>query len=318
MSRMYMRPEEATRISFDEAIAEALRLEMHRDAAVVSFFTSTTGVAARLADAFADERTIRTAAIGAPLILAACGAAQEGLRPVCELALDDAGPSALEQLAEIAVAAAGADAPTPITVRLEIGDPLASGGAAGSDPLAFLLGRRGLKVVEPSTAADAKGLTVAALRDDDPVCILEHASLRAGIGTVPEGGHIVEIGRARLVTEGERLTMLAHGPAVALAEQAIEAAALDADLLDLRTLEPLDAEAILTSVRKTGKVVIVEPGGDSDRVSVTLAGMLWERGFEYLDGPTRRVRLSGPGTNGYRRGSDIERIAIECDELLGY
>ncbi len=306
----------ATRITFDEAVAEGLRLEMHRDPALISFYTAAGGIAAGLAEAFGPERSLRSGEVGAPLILAACGAALEGRRSICELGLDDAGAGALDQLAELAAAAAASTAPTPITVRLEIGDPLCGGGAA-SDPLGFLLGRRGLKVVVPSTAADAKGLTIAAVRDDDPVCILEHASLRTEVGTVPEGAHVIEIGHARTVAEGERLTVLAHGTAVAAAEAAVAEGSVDADVLDLRSLDPLDTDAVLTSVRKTGKMVFIEPREDRGRVRLALVAAIWEQAFEYLDAPTRRLRLGGADDRAGHE-ANVERIRKECDELLSY
>ncbi len=313
-----------TRISFDEAIAEALRMEMHRDPSMVIFSATSNGVAGQLANLFGPERVIETHAVGAPIVLAASGAAEEGMRPVCELGPAEAGPAALDQIAELAaIHAANLGTMRPLTVRLSWGDPLAAGGVAATDPLCWLLGAEGLKVVAPATAADAKGLTIAAVRDPDPVCVLEHAALRAAIDPVPEGAHLVEIGRARLVCEGAAMTIVTHGAAVAVAEQTISDHDLDADLLDLRTLQPLDSAAVLTSVRKTGRVLFVEPLAAAHRVTAELVSAVWEEAFEYLDAPPRRVRLGEPATviavNGAGpRSEDVETIKGASRELLAY
>ncbi len=313
-----------TRISFDEAIAEALRLEMHRDPALVLFTAVPGGAAAELLESFGPDRVVETHAAGAALVLAACGAAEEGLRPICELGPAEAGPSALDQIVELAaIHAANLDLASPLTVRLRWGDPLTAGGAAAADPLAWLIGAEGIKVVAPATAADAKGLTVAAVRDEDPVCILEHAGLRAVVDPVPEGSHLVEIGSARLAAQGEQMTMVAHGPGVPVAEAAAQQLESVADLIDLRTLQPLDAEAVLASVRKTGRLLVVESGGGANRVTAQLISAVWERAFEYLDAPPRRVRLRSPAgwTESSQPGQpddDVETIKGVSRELLEY
>lgn len=313
-----------TRISFDEAVTEALRLEMHRDPALVLFTASPGGVAAELLEGFGPDRVVETHAAGAALVLAACGAAEEGLRPICELGPAEAGPSALDQIAELgAIHAANLDVASPLTVRLRWGDPLAAGGAAAADPLAWLIGAEGIKVVAPATAADAKGLTVAAVRDEEPVCILEHASLRAAADPVPEGAHLVEIGNARIVCEGEQMTMVAHGPGVPVAEAAAQQLDSAAELFDLRTLQPLDSEAVLASVRKTGRLLVIEAGGGANRITAQLISAVWERTFEYLDAPPRRVRLGSPAsrtgpTGPQQPDDDAETIKGVSRELLDY
>jgi pyruvate/2-oxoglutarate/acetoin dehydrogenase E1 component len=314
-----------TRIGFEDAIAEALRLEMHRDPALVVFSTSGEGVAGQLSSTFGPERVIETHAVGAPIVLAACGAAEEGLRPVCELGAAEAGPTALDQIAELAaIHAANLDVASPLTVRLSWGDPLTAGGAAAVDPLARLIGAEGIKLVAPATAADAKGLTVAAVRDPDPVCVLEHAALRRVVDPVPEGTHMVEIGRARLAREGSELTLVTHGVGVPLLEEIAEELELDADLIDLRTLQPLDSDAVLTSVRKTGRVLFVEPDAAAHRITAELVAAVWEEAFEYLDAPPRRIRLGPRATNvaalngDGSHDQDIETIERATDELLEY
>jgi pyruvate/2-oxoglutarate/acetoin dehydrogenase E1 component len=307
-----------TRITFDDAVSEALRMEMHRDPSIVCFFASRSSSAELLSEAFGAERVIETAAVGGPLVLAASGAAREGLRVVCELGPGEAGTGALDQIAELAALRAANGGASPVTLRLTWGDPLAGGGAAAVDPLGLLLGTEGLKLVEPTTAADAKGLIVSAVREDGPVCVLEHVSLRDAVDTVPEGSHRVEIGRARLVREGDRLTVVAHGTAVAPSRLALERDGADADLLDLRTLQPLDVAAVLTSVRRSGRVLFVEPPAGTPRVTSELVSAIWEDAFEYLDAPPRRIQLPDTRVNGHGPEDVIEAIRKECDELLEY
>ncbi len=314
-----------TRLSFDDAIAEALRLELNRDPSLVVYTASGDGVAGQLAPSFGPERIVETHVVGAPIVLAACGAAEQGRRAVCELGPAEAGPGALDQIAELAaIHAANLDLASPLTVRLAWGDPLTAGGAVAADPLAWLVGAEGVNLVSPATAADAKGLTAAALRHEHPVCVLEHAALRRTADAVPEGAHTVEIGRARLAREGERLTVVAHGSAVPVVDAALEQLDCDADMLDLRTLQPLDTDAVLASVAKTGRVLFVEPDAGSHRITAELVSAVWERAFELLDAPPRRIRLDcgiasviALERDGLRR-ADLEPIRGAVDELLAY
>jgi pyruvate/2-oxoglutarate/acetoin dehydrogenase E1 component len=217
-----------SRISYEEAITEALRLEMYRDSSVVLF--SSGGSAPELARLFGPERVVEGITPAAPVVLAAAGAAGEGQRPVCEVSAT--GPGPLDHIAEL--------------------------GAL-------------------------------------------HASN----------------GRARLVREGERLTLVAHGAAVALAQRAAEQIELDADVLDLRSLQPLDRNGVLTSVRKTGKLVIVEPSPSAARVTAELVAQIWQEAFEYLDAPPRRIRV-GESLTETGSDRDVETIMEACLELLGY
>jgi pyruvate/2-oxoglutarate/acetoin dehydrogenase E1 component len=277
-----------SRISYEEAITEALRLEMYRDSSVV--LLGDAGAAPELARLFGTDRVVDDIAPAAPVVLAAAGAAGEGRRPVCEIS--PAGPGPLDHIAELgALRMANGGGSAPVTLCLRFGGALADGGAAGRDPGAWLVGAPGVKVVEPVTPADAKGLITAAIRDPEPVCVLEHTSCLDSVGMVPEGGHVVEIGRARLAREGERLTLVTHGAAVEPSERAAEEIDLDADVLDLRSLQPLDRDGVLASVRKTGKLLIVEPTPSAARITAELVAGIWEEAFEHLDAPPRRVRI---------------------------
>jgi pyruvate/2-oxoglutarate/acetoin dehydrogenase E1 component len=292
-----------TQIEFADAIVEALRSEMHRDPSIVCLITERGRVASELAHAFGDDRLLEIDGVGPAIVMAAVGAADEGLRPVSELIGRDGGAAALGQIVELGATHSSA-APCPVTFRIGWGEPAGAGIAAESDPLALLLGAPGLKIVEPATAADAKGLIVSALADEAPVCVLEHAALTSAVGVVPEGAHTVEIGRARLARAGERLTVVAHGVGVEPADDLLEQSGIDADLIDLRTLQPLDADAVLTSLRKTGRLLMVEAGAGRDPVTSALVSAIWERAFECLDAPPKRVA--------------IDEIEAGCDELLAY
>ena len=148
----------------------------------------------------------------------------------------------------------------------------------------------GLKVVAPATAGDAKGLLVSAIRDPNPVCYLEHKGLYRHVkGEVPEGEHTVPLGEARVAREGGELSVIAYGSSVPLALQAAEELDEDIEVIDLRTLNPLDTEAILTSVEKTGKVLIAHEATRSCGVGAEVASLVSERAFESLDAPVRRL-----------------------------
>jgi pyruvate/2-oxoglutarate/acetoin dehydrogenase E1 component len=302
-----------SRISYEEAITEALRLEMYRDSSVV--LLGDAGAAPELARLFGTDRVVDDIAPAAPVVLAAAGAAGEGRRPVCEIS--PAGPGPLDHIAELgALRMANGGGTAPVTLCLRFGGALADGGAAGRDPGAWLVGAPGVKVVEPVTPADAKGLITAAIRDPEPVCVLEHTSCLDSVGMVPEGGHVVDIGRARLAREGERLTLVAHGAAVGPAERAAEEIDLDADVLDLRSLQPLDHDGVLASVRKTGKLLIVEPTPSAARITAELVGGIWEEAFEHLDAPPRRVRIDDSEiANGTAQREAIMEASLE---LLDY
>jgi pyruvate/2-oxoglutarate/acetoin dehydrogenase E1 component len=144
--------------------------------------------------------------------------------------------------------------------------------------------------VAPASADDAKGLLVSAIRDPNPVCYLEHKGLYRHVkGEVPEGEHTVPLGEARVAREGGELSVIAYGSSVPLALQAAEELEEDIEVIDLRTLNPLDTEAILTSVEKTGKVLIAHEATRSCGVGAEVASLVSERAFESLDAPVRRL-----------------------------
>jgi pyruvate/2-oxoglutarate/acetoin dehydrogenase E1 component len=159
-------------------------------------------------------------------------------------------------------------------------------------PETYYVHTPGIKVAIPSTPADAKGLLAAAIRDPDPVVVLEPKAIyRTARGTVPEGDHVVPLGRARLAREGDDVTLVAYGAMVGVAERAADALAGEAsvEVLDLRTLKPLDEEALLRSVTKTGRVVIVQEAPRTCGFGAEVAAVLAEKAILDLRGPVRRV-----------------------------
>jgi 2-oxoisovalerate dehydrogenase E1 component beta subunit len=178
----------------------------------------------------------------------------------------------------------------PIVVRLPSGGGFSGGPFHSQNPEAWFLQTPGLKVVTPATAEDAKGLLASAIRDPNPVCYLEHKGLYRFIrGEVPEGEHTVPIGEARVAREGGEMTVIAYGSSVHLALQATEELEEDIEVIDLRTLCPLDEETILASARATGKVLIAHEATRACGAGAEVAALISERAFEALDAPVRRL-----------------------------
>ena len=178
----------------------------------------------------------------------------------------------------------------PMVVRLPSGGGFSGGPFHSQNPEAWLLQTPGLKVVAPATAADAKGLLVSAIRDPNPVCFLEHKGLYRNVrDEVPAGDHSVPIGEARVAREGAEASVIAYGSSVHLALQAVEELGEDVEVVDLRSLCPLDTEAILASVRKTSKVLVAHEATRSCGVGAEVSALISEEAFEDLDAPIRRL-----------------------------
>jgi 2-oxoisovalerate dehydrogenase E1 component beta subunit len=212
----------------------------------------------------------------------------------------------------------------PMVVRLPSGGGFSGGPFHSQNPEAWFLQVPGLKVVAPATAADAKGLLVSAIRDPNPVCFLEHKALYRSVrGEVPEGGHTVPLGEARVAREGGQMTVVAYGSAVHLALEAVDELGEDIEVIDLRTLCPLDEEALLASVRKTGKVLIAHEATRSCGVGAEVAALISEEAFEDLDAPIRRltapdvpIPFSPPLEQAVL--PQLEDMKEACRELLAY
>jgi pyruvate/2-oxoglutarate/acetoin dehydrogenase E1 component len=302
-----------TRIRYADAIVEALRMEMHRDPSIVLI---GNGAAAQgLESAFGSDRCVAVAPADEGRVAIAAGAAARGLRPVVEVPLTTLGPALIADLAAAVAAGEPAEDAAPMVVRVPFGTGIPS---ASRRALMALLGVDGLAVVVPATPADAKGMLSGALHGTEAVCVLEHDALEGFVDGVPEGGHTVPAGSARIAVSGSRVTVIAAGPAALVVEEVASARAGEVTALDLRSVRPLDRETILDCVRGTGKVMIVEDAGcpaTADAVTAIIVG----DAFEYLDGPVRRVELNGSGVGeSGARSAARESIEAACDELIAY
>jgi 2-oxoisovalerate dehydrogenase E1 component beta subunit len=290
-----------TELTYLEAIREALLEEMERDPAVVCLgedigaYGGAFKVTAGLLDRFGDRRVIDTPVAEAAIVGAAAGAAHMGFRPVCEMQFIDFISCAYDMLTNyVATARYRAFLPCPIVVRGPAGGYVRGGPFHSQNPEAAFLHTPGLKIVYPSTPADAKGLLKAAIRDDDPVLFFEHKHLYRRIrGSVPAGDHVVPLGRARLAREGRDLSIITYAAtvwtALEAAAQLEQADRLSVEVLDLRTLLPLDDEALVATVRKTNRVLILHEDTLTGGLGGEIAARINELAFEWLDAPVRRV-----------------------------
>jgi pyruvate/2-oxoglutarate/acetoin dehydrogenase E1 component len=284
-------------VTYLQAISDALRQEMARDASVfcigedIGAFGGAFKVTDGFVEEFGAERCLDTPLAESAIIGTAVGAAAEGLRPVCEMQFADFISCGFDQLVNVAAKLHYRQGiAVPIVIRLPSGGGFSGGPFHSQNPEAWFLQTPGLKVVTPATAADAKGLLISAIRDPNPVCYLEHKGLYRHVkGEVPEGEHTVPIGEARIAREGAELTVIAYGSSVHLAMQAAEELDEDIEVLDLRSLCPLDREAILSSVRKTSKALIAHEATRSCGVGAEVAALISEEAFEDLDAPVRRL-----------------------------
>jgi 2-oxoisovalerate dehydrogenase E1 component beta subunit len=284
-------------VTYLEAISDALREEMRRDETVICFGQDigAFGGAFKVTDGFIEEfgasRVLDAPLAENAIIGAAVGAAAEGLRPVCEMQFADFISCGFDQLVNVAAKLHYRQGvAVPMVVRLPSGGGFSGGPFHSQNPEAWLLQAPGLKVVAPATAADAKGLLVSAIRDPNPVCFLEHKGLYRNVrGEVPEGEHVVPLGEARVAREGSEASVIAYGSSVHLALQAVEELGEDVEVIDLRSLCPLDADAILRSVRKTSKVLVAHEATRSCGVGAEVAALVSEHAFEDLDAPIRRL-----------------------------
>ena len=320
-----------TEMTYLQAISDALRYEMRRDGSVfclgedIGAFGGAFKVTDGFVEEFGAERCLDTPLAENAIIGTAVGAAAEGLRPVCEMQFADFISCGFDQLVNVAAKLHYRQGvAVPMVVRLPSGGGFSGGPFHSQNPEAWFLQAPGLKVVAPATAADAKGLLIAAIRDPNPVCYLEHKGLYRHVkGQVPEGEHTVPLGEALVAREGDEMTVIAYGSSVHLARRAADELDEDIEVLDLRTLCPLDREAILTSVRKTGKALIAHEATRSCGVGAEIAALITEEAFEDLDAPVRRltapdvpIPFSPPLEQAVLPQLDDMKEA--CGELLAY
>jgi pyruvate/2-oxoglutarate/acetoin dehydrogenase E1 component len=318
-------------MTYLQAISDGLRSEMRRDETVfclgedIGVFGGAFKVTAGFHEEFGADRVLDTPLAENLIIGAAVGAAVEGMRPVCEMQFADFISCGFDQLVNVAAKLHYRQGvAVPMVVRLPSGGGFSGGPFHSQNPEAWFLQTPGLKVVAPATAADAKGLLVSAIRDPNPVVFLEHKHLYRRVkGEVPEGEHAVALGEARLAREGRELTVVAYGSTVQLAEQAAAELDEDIEILDLRTLYPLDREAVLASARKTGKVLVAHEATRSCGVGAEISALIAEEAFEHLDAPI--VRLTTPDVPipfspplEQRVLPQLDDMKEACRELLAY
>lgn len=318
-------------MTYLEAISDALRTEMRRDESVFCLGedVGAFGGAFKVTDGFAEEfgaaRVLDTPLAENAIVGAATGAAIEGMRPVCEMQFADFIACGFDQLVNVAAKLHYRQGvAVPIVVRLPSGGGFSGGPFHSQNPEAWFLQTPGLKVLTPATAEDAKGLLASAIRDPNPVCFLEHKGLYRNVrGEVPEGQHTVPIGKARVAREGSEMTVIAYGSSVHLALEAAEQLDEEIEVIDLRTLCPLDSEAILASVRKTGKVLIAHEATRACGAGAEVAGLIGEEAFEDLDGPIRRLTTPNvpiPFSPPLEQEAlpQLDDMKRACRELLAY
>lgn len=285
-----------------QAIHDALAIEMERDPRVVllgedigrngGVFRATEGLWAR----FGPERVIDTPLAEAGIVGMAIGMSLNGLRPVAEIQFADFIYPAFEQivseLAKFRYRSAG-QFPAPVVIRTPSGGGIKGGHYHSQSPEAYFIHTAGLKVVMPSTPADAKGLLASAMRDPDPVIFFEPKALyRTAKGEVPEGDFTVPLGKARTVRAGEDVSLITYGATVHAAEEAAalaEEEGIGVDLIDLRTLWPLDIEAVIRSAEKTGRTVVLHEAPRTCGFGAEIAALIQEKVFLHLKAPVTRV-----------------------------
>lgn len=285
-----------------QAINDALRFEMERDERVVVLgedvgkVGGVFRVTAGLFDAFGEDRVIDTPLSEGGIIGTAVGMALYGMRPVPEIQFADFIFPAYDQIVSDVAKyryRSGGEYPCPLVIRTPVGGGIRGGLYHSQSPEAQFIHVAGLKVVCPATPSDAKGLLLSAIRDDDPVLFFEPKRIyRAAKGEVPEGEHTVPIGEARLVKEGADVTVVSYGAMLYEALDAVNKAAeqgVDAEVIDLRTLWPLDTETIIASVKKTGRIVIVHEAPKSCGLGGEIVALVNEKAFLHLEAPPRRV-----------------------------
>jgi len=291
-----------TQMNMVQAINDALRLEMRRDNRVVILgedvgkVGGVFRVTAGLFDEFGDDRVIDTPLSEGGIIGTAIGMALYGLVPIPEIQFADFIFPAYDQIvSELAKYRyrSGGEYPANMVIRTPVGGGIRGGQYHSQSPESQFIHVAGLKVVCPSTPADAKGLLLASIRDPDPVMFFEPKRIyRAAKGDVPEGDYIVPLGEARLAREGQNVTVITWG---AMVYEALDAAnkasaeGVECDVIDLRTLWPLDIDSIVKSVTKTGRVVVVHEAPKSCGLGSEIVALINEKCFLNLEAPPVRV-----------------------------
>ena len=289
------------RITMREAISQALWEEMERDERVfilgeeVGVWGGTYAVTKGFYDHFGPKRVKDTPIAEAAIIGAAIGAALTGLRPVAEMMTINFAFVAMDHIINEAAKLHymfNGQMRVPMVIRAPGGGGRQLGATHSQTPDAIFAHFPGLKVVAPGTPADAKGLLKAAIRSEDPVLFIEHATLYQTRGEVPEGEYIVPIGKSTVQRPGKDVTIVTYSKMLELSLKAADELAkegIEAEIVDLRSLRPLDMGPVIESFKKTNRAVVVEEGWPSYGVGSEVATRIYEQAFDYADAPVKRV-----------------------------
>jgi len=292
-------------MTYLEAIRQGIWEEMERDPTVfligedIGVYGGAFKVTKGMIEAFGERRVIDTPVSESGIVGAAIGAGLMGLRPVAEMQFADFISCAFDQVVNFAAKCRYRwNAAVPIVVRGPSGGGIHGGPFHSQNPEAWFAHVPGLKVVTPATAYDAKGLIKSSIRDNDPVIFLEHKGLYRRIREdIPEGDYTVEIGKARVFREGADLSIITYGSMVWVAQEVAETLqreGVSAEIIDLRTVLPIDEETVLRSVRKTSRAILLHEDTLTGGVGAELAARIAERAFDSLDAPI--VRIAAPDT----------------------
>ena len=321
-------------LTYREALHHALREEMKRDERVLVFgedvvaYGGAYGVTSGLAKDFGEKRVFDTPIAEGIIAGAAVGAAMGGLRPVAELMTINFALLAADQIINHAAKIMhmfGGQMAVPLVIRA-VGGAGAQLASTHSQNLEAMFAHvPGLKVVTPATPADAKGVLKSAIRDDDPVVFIEHALLYRVRGEVPEGEHLVPLGKAEVKREGKDVTVVAYSRMTLVALEAADRLSqegIEAEVVDLRTLRPLDMATVLRSVRKTHRAVTVEEAWRSYGIGAEVASRIQEEAFDDLDAPIQRVaavEVPMPYAKNLEQAAipDARRVLTAVKEVLG-
>ena len=308
-----------------QAINEALLEEMERDKNVfimgedVAIYGGAYGVTRGLYEKFGGERVRDTAISEAAIVGAGLGSAITGMRPVVEIMYVDFMGIAMDQLnnqvAKIRYMFGGKTR-VPLVIRTEGGAGRTLGAHHSQSLEAWFIHIPGIKVVMPSTPYDAKGLLKSAIREDNPILFIEHKMLYKTKGEIPEEEYLVPIGEADIKRPGNDVTILTYSRMVFFSLDAAEELAkkgISAEVIDLRTLLPMDIEKVVESVKKTNRVVIVEEDCKTGGTGAEISAQIMENGFDYLDAPI--VRVAGADVP-MPKSSALERLAIPSKERI--
>lgn len=289
------------KITMREAISQALWEEMERDEKVyilgeeVGVWGGTYAVTKGFYDHFGEKRVRDTPISEAAIIGAAIGSAMTGLRPVAEMMTINFAFSAFDHIVNEAAKLHymfGGQFKVPLVIRAPGGGGRQLGATHSQTPDAIFAHFPGLKVVAPGTPEDAKGLLKSAIRSDDPVLFIEHATLYQVRGEVPEGDYTVPIGVSKIQRPGKHVTLITYSKMLELSTKAADQLAqegIEVEIVDLRSLRPLDMGPVIESFKKTNRAVIVEEGWQSFGVGAEVAARIYEEAFDYADAPVKRV-----------------------------